>query len=51
MSDKTIVKGAATKRWILQWLHHKTDLVLASFSCLKKATILRKWQTTLDFQL
>jgi hypothetical protein len=49
MSDKTIVKGAATKRWILQWLHHKTDLVLTSFPCLK-TILLRKWQKTYYFK-
>jgi hypothetical protein len=28
---KERLDGAATKRWILQWLHHKTDFALTSF--------------------
>jgi hypothetical protein len=41
MSDKTIVKGAATKTWILQWLHHKTDLDTCKLS-LPKNNLMEK---------
>ncbi len=34
-----VLEGAATLRWILQWLHHKTDFVLTSFSIHEKAKI------------
>jgi hypothetical protein len=41
--------GAATKRCILQQLHHKTELALTRFSFIGKPLLFRKWQKTLDF--
>jgi hypothetical protein len=41
VGDPEIVNGAATKRMILQWLHHKMDLVLI-ISNRKKTNIIKK---------
>jgi hypothetical protein len=32
---------AATLRWILQWLHHKTDFALTSFPFIRKPMLCR----------
>jgi hypothetical protein len=41
---RSVRLGAATERWILQRLHHKTDLALASFPFLRKQILFRTWQ-------
>jgi hypothetical protein len=33
---------AATQPWILQWLHHKTDLVLKDFGFIRNPILIYK---------